>query len=159
MSVMLWIPFLYFGYFLHAKKNIFGKDKRFFDIPIIIFSTIIILSLSKHKEVRFLLGIYPMFPIYTALGFVTFLESKSKIIKKFAFLLCPLILLSNYALVVDHGIFNYCGSLQMMDYIRDYSNNISNLLFLTKCHDTPFYAHVHKSIITIFRISNITKKN
>ena len=148
MAVMLWVPFLYFGYFLHIKQTFFSQKKQYSDIPIIVLSTILILSLSKHKEVRFLLGIYPIFPIYAALGFVTFLEYNSKILRKFAFIICPLIILSNYALIIDHGIFNYCGSLPVMDYIRNHSNNISNILFLTKCHDTPFYAHIHKSNFT-----------
>jgi len=144
MAVMLWVPFLYCGYFLHIKSTFFGKEKQFRDIPVIILCTVLILSLSKHKEVRFLLGIYPMFPIYSALGMVTFLEYATKIFKKLTFLIFPLILLSNYALIIDHGVFNYCGSLHMMDYIRNYPKNISTLVFLTKCHDSPFYAHVHK---------------
>lgn len=144
MAVMLWVPFLYLGYFLHTKKTLFGKEKQLSDIPIIIFFTILILSLSKHKEVRFLLGIYPMFPIYSALGFVAVFDFMPKILKKIGFLVLPLIILSNYALIVDHGVFNYCGSLPMMDYIRNYPKNISNIVFLTKCHDAPFYAHVHK---------------
>lgn len=143
MSVMLWAPFLYFGYILHFRKSFF-QEKKFQDISLIILSTILILSLSKHKEVRFLLGIYPMFPIYSAFGFVTFVENNLKIIRKIGFLIILLIFLSNLLIIIDHSNFNYCGSLPMMDYIRNYPKKISNLLFLTKCHDTPFYGHIHK---------------
>ena len=141
---MLWIPFLYFGYFLQIKQFFSTTNSYLRDVPVLLMFTVLFLSCSEHKEVRFLLGIYPLFPIYAALGFVAILEVNSKILRKLTFLIIPLIVLSNYVMVIDHGFFNYCGSLRMMDYIRDYPKHIDNIVFLTKCNDSPFYAHTHK---------------
>jgi hypothetical protein len=136
-AVGLWFVFVYFGFFINVFQTL--KKKRSLELPLIILNAVLLLSLSKHKEVRFLLAVYPIFPIYAAVAFERIVK-----FKKIALLSLILILLTNYVSTIDHGVLTHCGAVKTMDYIRNYDNPINKILFMTRCHDFPYYGHVHK---------------
>lgn len=109
------------------------------ELPLIILNAVLLLSLSKHKEVRFLLAVYPIFPIYAAIAFERIIK-----LKKIAVLSMLAILLTNFAVTIDHGVLTHCGAVKIMDFIRNYERPIEKILFMTRCHDFPYYGHIHK---------------
>lgn len=149
VAVGFWVIFLYYGIYINIKNSLkFPSNKQLLELALILISTLLMLSLSKHKEVRFLLGIYPLFPIYASIGFYSLIEYKWK---KISLISIILIFISNYIMVIDHAVFTHFGVIDMMDYIRNLNiNNNDKILFLTKCHDFPYYAHIHKFINLLY---------
>lgn len=80
---------------------------------------IVFISLSKHKEDRFLLPLFPLFYYFIGLGFAKMPRNYAKIVLYLAFL-------SNTGLYVYMGFKHNSGSLPVMDFLRNKLNS-SNL--------------------------------
>jgi phosphatidylinositol glycan class B len=107
--------------------------------------SISIYSLIAHKEFRFILPLLPMF-IYIINENVLsqkIVESKKKL---WIFLL----IISNIVPGFYFSVLHQRGALKVMEYLRNeiQTNNTSevDILFLTVCHSTPYYSHLHKNV-------------
>nr|XP_034174520.1 GPI mannosyltransferase 3 [Osmia lignaria] len=113
---------------------------------VVISWTIGIYSLLSHKEFRFLLPLLPMF-IYICTSCASPLTMKSAKIVKRAFIV--LLIITNVLPGFYFCMIHQRGSLDVMNILHNELSDINdttNILFLTPCHATPLYSHLHVNI-------------
>ena len=92
---------------------------------------IFVLSLSAHKEYRFLLPVMP-----SLILLCLYALPSNKFIKTLIFIQIPVF--------VYLGYFHQLGALKATDLLRN--EDPSSVAFWVNCHGTPFYSHMHKNI-------------
>ncbi|XP_008551439.1 GPI mannosyltransferase 3 [Microplitis demolitor] len=110
----------------------------------IVLWTITIYSMLPHKEHRFILPLLPLL-IYICTCF-EYPKSVSITMKK---VVNVIMYLMNLSVLIYIAMIHQYASLQIMSYLGDeISNSTANVdvMFLTPCHSTPFYSHVHENI-------------
>ena len=110
---------------------------------LIIIWTLIVYSFISHKEFRFLLPLMPFINIICG-------NYLSKQISKFKLNIYRVVLMLNIPLILYLGLFHQRGSLDVMEYLHHNLVPGSKVLFLTPCHSTPLYSHLHRNISTRF---------
>ena len=106
-------------------------------------------SLPAHKEFRFLLpGLQLAIP-FCGLGAATLLhKNNAKRNKIFALLLIFLQL----PMIVYFSLYHQRAQLDVMNFLHQSRHSATttattnSILFLTPCHTTPFYSHVHRPL-------------
>ncbi len=88
---------------------------------------ILILSLSAHKEERFLMPVLPLLFLMTAFGLQEKKKSKAKRLAIF------FAIFSNLCLLGFLGFYNNRGSLDTLDFIRN-SPQMERVQFFVQCH-------------------------
>ena len=98
-------------------------------------------SLIAHKEFRFLGPLLPLLHISTAKSLLQ-LPSRRK------WMIYALLAVSHTGVALYLSTIHQRGVIQVMHYLRHQSmaGNVSRILFLTPCHATPFYSHIHVKI-------------
>ncbi|XP_051156089.1 GPI mannosyltransferase 3, partial [Leptopilina boulardi] len=110
---------------------------------ITIFWTIFVYSCLAHKEFRFILPLLPMV-IYINNSRQYEIKRISEFKRKF---FVGLFILSNLIPGLYFSLIHQRGSLNALQFIRnDLSSEKNDILFLTPCHATPLYSHLHKNI-------------
>ncbi|XP_014230783.1 GPI mannosyltransferase 3 isoform X1 [Trichogramma pretiosum] len=138
------------NYFLlaFALMRIIEKHAPYYKSIIVILTvqwSIAIYSLLSHKEFRFILPLLPMFlfVIHDCL-----LKDMTSVVKKKLFILA--LLVTNVIPTYYFSVIHQQGSLQVMDYLRNEiehrDNSQVDIMFLTTCHSTPYYSHLHKNV-------------
>jgi GPI mannosyltransferase 3 len=62
-------------------------------------------------------------------------------------LLVVVLMAANIPMALYFSVYHQRGTIDVMAYIRDYQHSdMSAVHFLTPCHATPFYAHVHRKL-------------
>lgn len=113
---------------------------------ITIFWTIFVFSCLGHKEFRFILPLLPII-IYINNSFYGTKRISELRRKLFVFLF----ILSNLIPGLYFSLIHQRGSLNTLEFIRnDLSNEKDSILFLTPCHATPLYSHLHKNVSVRF---------
>lgn len=116
---------------------------------IVISWTLCIYSLLSHKEFRFLLPLLPMM-IHISTSCPLRLNVRISEVTRKIFLV--LLIVTNVFPGLYFCLIHQRGSLDVMKVIREdisHSNYTeSTVLFLTPCHATPLYSHLHKNITT-----------
>ncbi|XP_065912466.1 GPI mannosyltransferase 3-like isoform X2 [Dysidea avara] len=106
---------------------------------------IMIHSILQHKEFRFIFPVVPFACIYAGYHLHTVWTKYKHTVYK---CVVVLILVSNIPMAAYFSLIHQRGSLTVMDELRlaidDYPN--PSVLFLTPCHSTPFYSHVHRNV-------------
>lgn len=108
--------------------------------------SVFIFSLLSHKEFRFILPVMPMliFIIHSS-SFHHKKISESK--RKIAIFL---LIVSNLLPGIYFSVLHQRGPMEVMNYLRGdihyFDNSQVNILYLTNCHGTPYYSHLHKNI-------------
>lgn len=97
-------------------------------------STLMIYSFLGHKEHRFLMPIIPIILAYISLGF-------PKNSKTLLSVFCGL----NVILALYLSVIHQAAPHAVMEYLSVQEKN-RGVLFLTPCHGTPFYSHLHKEV-------------
>ncbi|XP_076628412.1 phosphatidylinositol glycan anchor biosynthesis class B [Colletes latitarsis] len=113
---------------------------------IVIGWTICVYSLLSHKEFRFLLPLLPML-IYICTSCTFRLNVKFAKIGRKIFI--ALLIISNIIPGVYFCAIHQRGSLDAMDVLHKEivnAENTTNVLFLTPCHATPLYSHLHVNV-------------
>ena len=95
-----------------------------------------LISYSKlgHKEHRFIM---PLIPLMLAF-MVSALNSLTKPLKAF----CAV----NVVLALYLSLFHQTGPHSVMRYLYFTSSSVKGVLFLTPCHNMPFYSHMHYNV-------------
>lgn len=103
---------------------------------VLLFTLLIMLlmSISTHKEPRFLLLLAPLFMVVCVRGY----RSTPKIIILGGILI-------NLVIFAQHQFIGKSGALNVLHDLR-HDDKVKSVLFLTECHHTPFYSVVHKNI-------------
>ena len=112
-----------------------------------IFGYILFFSVLGHKEFRFLYPILPLMLLVSGYGITSFLQ-KFKIpgIKKsWKFVIIVLLLLPNIPMAIYFSSYHQVGTIQAVEYIRKHEE-VHSAYFLLPCHQTPFYAFIHRPI-------------
>lgn len=112
---------------------------------VVIVWTFGIYSLLAHKEFRFLLPLLPMC-IYICTS-CTF-SLNAKFIKTARNIFVGLLILTNVLPGLYFSLVHQRGSLDLMNLLHKEVVNTdnSNILFLTPCHATPLYSHLHTNV-------------
>lgn len=126
------------------------KNPSYFHHQAVMLATICwtlgIYSLLSHKEFRFLLPLLPMC-IYICTSCTFPLNIKfSKAGKK---MLVGLLIITNILPGLYFSLIHQRGSLDVMNILHKEilnANNTENMLFLTPCHTTPLYSHLHVNV-------------
>ncbi|KAM3137750.1 hypothetical protein pb186bvf_010170 [Paramecium bursaria] len=134
-----WIIFFILGIYHDIQLKIYkGKSLRFLYYMLF---TITILSLSAHKEDRFLLPLIPLIIYFICLG----IEYINKFnLPKLKFFLIAIAIISNIGFVICLNTFQNVGALKTMSILRN--RDVSSVYFFIQCHQTPFYSFLHKNI-------------
>lgn len=125
-------------------------------LPAILIMTIAMaLTLSAHKEFRFVLPAMPLCFIYAGWALAD-LQARRQTGKRFGKLYIESIVflaISNIALIGYFGLWHQRAPVQIMEYLSERIENQSSdapepwrIDFLTWCHATPLYSHVHRRI-------------
>ncbi|XP_014211663.1 GPI mannosyltransferase 3-like [Copidosoma floridanum] len=109
------------------------------------FWTVGVYSLIPHKEFRFILPVLPMllYVIHESLLHKKLAKSKRNI-------LIFLLTISNVIPGIFFSYFYQHGAMSVIENLRHdvqttNSSNI-NIIFLTNCHATPYYSHLHLNV-------------
>ncbi|XP_076655940.1 phosphatidylinositol glycan anchor biosynthesis class B [Halictus rubicundus] len=142
---------LYYIVFLLCVWQITKHPTYFHRQTVMLFTigwTIFVYSLLSHKEFRFLLPLLPMLIfICTSCTFrinVKFAKTARKVF-------LALLIVTNIVPGVYFSTIHQRGSLDVMNILREEiadSNNETDILFLTPCHATPLYSHLHVNVST-----------
>ncbi|XP_033327163.2 phosphatidylinositol glycan anchor biosynthesis class B isoform X1 [Megalopta genalis] len=109
--------------------------------------TICVYSLLSHKEFRFLLPLLPML-IFICTSCTYRVDANSTRIERQIFVV--LLLITNVVPGFYFSMIHQRGSLDVMNImhkeITDTNDNKADILFLTPCHATPLYSHLHVNV-------------
>lgn len=104
-------------------------------------SCVAVLSLSPHKEYRFLLPVMPMLVLLAAFGLEQFSPHRARIV------LVGCVLLQVPVALYTAQI-HQSASLATVDFLRD--AGAESVDFWLDCHLTPFYSHFHRPLALYF---------
>lgn len=113
--------------------------------------TILVYSCISHKEFRFILPLLPM---------ILYIATCSSFYENFRItefkrkLLLTILVVSNLLPGLYISLVHQRGSLDLMRLVRNelsiYNDSNVDILFLTPCHATPLYSHLHRNISVRF---------
>ncbi|CAD8091906.1 unnamed protein product [Paramecium primaurelia] len=138
-----WVISFIIGIYSYIKKGIFSAQPL--RLMYYMIFTILMLSLSAHKEDRFLLPLFPIIIYFICLGLEYLDKIKWKKIKKIIILLA---VISNISFFILMNTYQDVGALKTMSILRQ--RNATEVQFFTQCHRTPFYSFIHKNISMTF---------
>ncbi|CAG9332841.1 unnamed protein product [Blepharisma stoltei] len=125
------LPFL-LGIYFYISHSL--QTKNFPILAVSLLFSLVFLSLSPHKEFRFLLPYFPYFLIISGYG-MQFI--------KYKFLIWIIILLQ-IPIAFYLSIWHQSAPLATTDTLRN--ENLKSVAFWINCHGTPFYSHIHQNI-------------
>lgn len=113
--------------------------------------TVAVYSSIDHKEFRFILPLLPLFTCLSAQGIFLLNSALSPLKRKS---LMVIIALSNLLPGIYFCLIHQRGSLDVMKILHretvDARYYDVDILFLTPCHATPFYSHLHSNVTMRF---------
>ena len=105
-------------------------------------------SLQRHKETRFLAPFHPLSLLLCAFGAQQLDLQKSKLIRAGKWLLLTGTVLSQVPISLFYGRAHYSGAYEIVDKLRDLVDtrpaNTSSVFFLTPCHVAPFQGYLNR---------------
>mmetsp|Transcript_19007 Transcript_19007/g.34530 ORF Transcript_19007/g.34530 Transcript_19007/m.34530 type:complete len:214 (-) Transcript_19007:2928-3569(-) len=130
---MFVIPFFWIGIVSLVYS---GKGRT---LLLMLGTAIAFLSLSPHKEYRFLLPLLP-----AAIPIAAYGLSQLRW-RRFLFWL---VIVLNVPAIIYLSLWHQVAPLATMDFLR--TQPVTSALFLVNCHGTPFYSHLHNPIPLYF---------
>ena len=146
-----WIVFFGAGVYYYSsflKTQVPGKAKSTNLLLALIFP-LLILSLSKHKEDRFLLPYFSVFFLVAGIGLHQLNYRKPKLTRY----LLSLAIISNLALFIFSTFLHNQASIPSLKYLGELvheNSSLNNVAILTECHQTPYYSFIHSNITLSF---------
>lgn len=136
---MFVIPFFWYGVYLLTKQE------RGRTIVSMLACAVGFLSLSPHKEHRFLLSLLPAAVPVAAYG-LSALRWKRP--------LMWLVVVLNIPALLYLSLWHQVAPLATMDFLRH--EPVTSALFLVNCHGTPYYSHLHQPVPLTFLLCEPT---
>ncbi|XP_014616756.1 PREDICTED: GPI mannosyltransferase 3 [Polistes canadensis] len=140
--------------FLGMLPQIIKRPKQFHReavMLVVIGWTLGVYSLLSHKEFRFLLPLLPMF-IYISTSCTIHVKVISRELLRKIFLY--ILTITNLIPGLYFSLIHQRGTLDIMNILQNDLTNENctsvNILFLTPCHATPLYSHLHIDVPTRF---------
>jgi len=141
LFLVTYIPFS--GYGLYKAMN----ELVDCTIAYIIMTYFTIMSLLTHKEDRYML---PIIPLLIILAAYCISAIRKKAPKWSTFFLVFTVLTQIIFLCIVNNIYRV-GSIPLMDELRTLpENKLRSVYFLTPCHSTPFYSHIHRYFYALY---------
>ncbi|XP_012265530.2 GPI mannosyltransferase 3 [Athalia rosae] len=113
--------------------------------------TVAVYSTIAHKEFRFIL---PLLPLFTCLSTTGILRFSYVLLPSRQRMLTGMLVLTNLVPAIYFCLIHQRGSLDVMKILHQESITTRyydmNILFLTPCHATPLYSHLHANVSTRF---------
>lgn len=113
--------------------------------------TVAVYSLITHKEFRFILPLLPLFVCIGTSG-TSLLNNGLSPLRRKTFM--AILTLSNLLPGIYFCLIHQRGSLDAVKILREETATARyydvNILFLTPCHATPFYSHLHENVTARF---------
>ena len=119
-----YLPFLVLG-MVSKRRSLTFYSYLFF---------LLVISLSPHKEYRFLLSSFPHAINLMACGDFNVFNTKYRYLHVFV----------QFCLAMFLSLYHQVGPLALMDTLQ--SSSASSIGFYINCHGTPFYSHLHSPI-------------
>ncbi|XP_046419584.1 GPI mannosyltransferase 3-like [Neodiprion fabricii] len=145
---------LYYVIFLIGAWQVVQHPAKFHRqavMLVVIGWTLAIYSMIPHKEIRFIL---PLLPFFVCLGTSGILCIKNSVAPFTRTVLMTVLVLTNLLPGLYFSLVHLRGSLDAMKILRQeiasVPNDDVNILFLTPCHATPFYSHLHANVTARF---------
>jgi len=141
LFLLTYLPFAIHGLW----KVLHNIEESGFFYPVVAY--LALMSWLQHKEERMIFPVIPFFIISTA-------YSLSILKRKYHTLGLAVIGVAISTQVIFLGLvlnFYRIGSLPVMDELRSISSQeLKSVYFLTGCHSTPFYSHIHRYLLSDF---------
>jgi len=138
LILLSYLPFAIHG-FGKAMRAI--EESGFFYIVMAYFT---VMSMLKHKEERQIFPVLPFF-IITAAYSLSILKRKYP---RLGLTVIGVIIGIQVIFLVLANTFFRVGSLPVMDELRlTPTQELKGVYFLTDCHATPFYSHIHRYLL------------
>ncbi len=121
-----------------------GLCKSFKSQKVIAFSfawSFLVFSTLGHKEHRFLLPLLPLMTCFIAVGLPNFATRPWNFARPWG---C-LYVVANVALALYLSLIHQAGPMSVVTYLSSQPDS-KGILYLTPCHGTPFYSHIHWDI-------------
>ncbi|KAK6462561.1 GPI mannosyltransferase 3 [Scheffersomyces coipomensis] len=137
--LMTYLPFLIHSeLWLKHYKDILSQVSIFVTIGF---------SLIEHKEFRFIYPLQPMFLILCSYSVKQFMQIKTiaTTIRKG---IIYLIIIINILITIFFSQIHERGAIDVIDYLKNDSNNVKSMGFLTPCHSTPWQSHIHNTLLS-----------
>ncbi|CAL7934407.1 unnamed protein product [Xylocopa violacea] len=141
----------YYIVFLLCIWQIVKHPSRFHHQAVMLITiiwTLSVYSLLSHKEFRFVLPLLPMC-IYICTSCT--LPLSMKYAKPARKIIVGLLIVTNVLPGLYFSLIHQRGSLDVMNILHKEvvnSDDTSSILFLTPCHATPLYSHLHVNVST-----------
>ncbi|XP_065905873.1 GPI mannosyltransferase 3-like [Dysidea avara] len=106
---------------------------------------IMIHSMLRHKELRYIFPVVPFACIYAGYHLNSLWNRHKHTVYR---CLVVLVLASNIPMALYFSLVHHRGSLTVMDELRLAIDNhpSPSILFLTPCYSTPYYSHIHRNV-------------
>lgn len=115
--------------------------KGHYEVPLSMITYVSLLSLSGHKEHRFLFGVYPLIAIAMVMA-VSFVSKKGLCLVT---TLCLFIGgMENTSAFRNNGMYKDMGSIHLAEFIRTFNKPVSDAVLFYGCYNSPLNSVVHK---------------
>lgn len=114
-----------------------------YELPLTLATYVSLLSLSGHKEHRFLFGVYPLIAISVVIA-VSFLTRKGLYLT--TSLLLFLGAFHNTSAFRQQGMYKDMGSIHLAEFMRTFDRPVSDAVLFYGCYNSPLNSVVHKPI-------------
>jgi len=141
-----WSPFFVYGVY----RSVVVRRRVGFLFEFMIWS-MLVLSITKHKEFRFAFPLLPIACCYAGLGLASLISNREKIsATRFAFYQVSVFVavISNVLASFYLSFYHQSAPLQVLDFLSA-DPSLSSVDFLTPCHSTPFHSHLHRPDVTM----------
>lgn len=150
LPVLLGLQNLALPFAVYQVCRNYSKSRQSMVLIAIVAWTMGVYSLLAHKEFRFIL---PLLPILIYLTTTNIIDSTFRLTETKRKLLIFLLIISNLLPGLYFSLIHQRGSMETMKVLRKElktENPKADFLFLTPCHATPLYSHLHANISTRF---------
>ncbi len=141
LMLLTYVPFSYYGLYKMMRER---EDCT---VWYVVVTYLTVMSLLAHKEERFMMPILPYLILMAGYALTNLKRAAPK-------LGLGLLIFVVITQLLFLGVWNNTyrvGSLPVMDELRTIpEDELRSVYFITDCHATPFYSHLHRNIPMAF---------
>ncbi|SCV04245.1 LANO_0G09032g1_1 [Lachancea nothofagi CBS 11611] len=140
------LPLLLFGFFfVKASKASTCFNSPWTQIKSIVLINVLLFSMIKHKEFRFLYNLQPFFLVISSVVFTDFSPKKNlgKQLFRWYILIAPFLSVISSTILSS---FHETGVVEVTKYLHEIPK-IHSVGFMMPCHSTPWQSYIHRQDI------------